>query len=86
MEIGLALEARGIADANAVEVLGEPIEALNDVLRGRHASYGIVRLLRVLARAGVQVSLSVTPTSTMLRAGENRKVIRYREPKEGEQS
>jgi len=78
LEIGLALEARGITDAAAAEVIGERIETLKDVLRGRHAAYGIVRLMRALARLGVPVSLSVTPASTMIRAGERKTVIRYR--------
>ena len=78
LEIGLALEERGISDAAAAEVLGERMETLKDVLRGRNAAYGIVRLMRTLARLGVPVSLSVTPASTMLRAGARKQVIRYR--------
>jgi hypothetical protein len=77
-EIGLAQEQRGISDAAAAEITGQGIETLKDALRGRRAAYGIVRLMRALARLGVPVSLSVTPTSTMLRAGERRQVIRYR--------
>jgi len=77
-EIGLALEQRGITDEAAAEITGERMETLKDVLRGRHAAYGIVRLMRALARLGVPVSLSVTPASTMLRAGERKQVIRYR--------
>lgn len=78
LEIGLALEARGISDAAAADVIGERIETLQNVLRGRNAAYGIVRLMRTLARLGVPVSLSVTPASTMLRAGTRKQVIRYR--------
>jgi len=77
-EIGLAQGERDISDAAAAEITGERMETLKDVLRGRHAASGIVRLMRTLARLGVPVSLSVTPASTMLRAGERRQVIRYR--------
>jgi predicted XRE-type DNA-binding protein len=77
-EIALAIEQRGLTDAEAAEVTGERIETLQDVLEGRHGATGIVRLMRTLARLGVPVSLSVTPASTMLRAGERRQVIRYR--------
>jgi predicted XRE-type DNA-binding protein len=77
-EIALAIEQRGLSDEAAAEVTGERIETLENVLRGRHAAYGIVRLMRTLARLGVPVSLSVTPASTMIRAGERRKLIRYR--------
>jgi transcriptional regulator with XRE-family HTH domain len=77
-EIALAMKARGLSDADAAAVTGERIETLQHVLRGRNAAYGIVRLMRALARLGVPVSLSVTPASTMLRAGERRQVIRYR--------
>ena len=35
--------------------------------------------MRALARLGVPVSLTVTPATTMLRTGERKKVIRYRE-------
>jgi hypothetical protein len=78
MEIASAIEARGLSDVAASEVTGERIETLENVLRGRHAPYGIVRLMRALACLGVPVSLSVTPASTMLRADERRTVIRYR--------
>jgi predicted XRE-type DNA-binding protein len=78
MEIALTIEARGLSDAAAADVTGERIETLENVLRGRYAAYGIVRLMRALACLGVAVSLSVTPASTMLRAGERRTVIRYR--------
>lgn len=78
LEIGLALEARGISDSAAADVIGERIESLKDVLRGRNAAYGIVRLMRTLARLGVPVSLSVTPASTMLRSGARKQLIRYR--------
>lgn len=77
-EIALAMKARGLSDAAAADVAGERIEALENALRGRHAASGIVRLMRTLACLGVPVSLSVTPASTMLRAGERRTVIRYR--------
>jgi hypothetical protein len=77
-EIALAIEARGLTDEAAADVTGERIETLENVLRGRYAAYGIVRLMRTLARLGLAVSLSVTPSSTMLRAGERRNVIRYR--------
>lgn len=77
-EIALATKARGLSDTAAADVAGERIEALENVLRGRHAASGIVRLMRTLACLGVPVSLSVTPASTMLRAGERRTVIRYR--------
>jgi hypothetical protein len=81
LEIGLAIEARNITDEAAGQVIGAPVETLKDTaLRGRHAAYGIVRLMRALARLGVPVSLSVTPASTMLRAGERKTIIRYREP------
>jgi hypothetical protein len=82
-EIGLAIEAQNITDEAAGEVIGERVETLRDTLRGRQASYDILRLLRALARLGVPVSLSVTPASTMLRAGERKTVVRYREPAEG---
>jgi hypothetical protein len=83
LEIGLALEAQNITDEAAGEVIGARVETLKDTaLRGRHAAYGIVRLMRALARLGVPVSLSVTPASTMLRAGERKTIIRYREPGE----
>jgi transcriptional regulator with XRE-family HTH domain len=81
-EIALAIEARGLTDEAAADVTGERIETLENVLRGRYAAYGIVRLMRTLARLGVPVSLSVTPASTMLRAGERRTVIRYRRLKQ----
>jgi predicted XRE-type DNA-binding protein len=77
-EIALAIEQRGLSDEAAAEVTGERIETLQNVLEGRHAAYGIVRLMRTLARLGVPVSLSVTAGSTMIRAGERRQVIRYR--------
>ena len=81
LEIGLAIEARNLSDEAAGEVIGARVETLRDTaLRGRHAAYGIVGLLRALARLGVPVSLSVTPASTMLRAGERKTIIRYREP------
>lgn len=78
MEIAPAMKARGLTDAAAADVTGERIEILENVLRGRHVAYGVVRLMRALACLGVPVSLSVTPASTMLRAGERRTVIRYR--------
>jgi predicted XRE-type DNA-binding protein len=81
-EIALAIEARGLTDEAAADVTGERIETLENVLRGRYAAYGIVRLMRTLARLGVPVSISVTPSSTMLRAGERRTVIRYRRLKQ----
>ena len=81
-EIGLAAEAQNLTDDAASEVVGERVESLRDPLRGRQASYDIIRLMRALARLGVPVSLSVTPASTMLRAGERKTVIRYREPAE----
>ncbi len=77
-DIALAIEQRGLTDEAAAEVTGERIETLENVLCGRYAAYGIVRLMRTLARLGVPVSLAVTPASTMLRAGERRTVIRYR--------
>lgn len=77
-EIALAIEQCGLTDEAAAEVTGERIETLQNVLEGRHAAYGIVRLMRTLARLGVPISISVTPASTMLRAGERRNVIRYR--------
>ncbi len=83
-EIGLALEAQNIADEAAGAVVGEPVETLRNPLRGRQAPYDIVRLMRALARLGVPVSLSVTPASTMLRAGERKTVIRYREQAAGQ--
>jgi Helix-turn-helix domain len=76
-EIALAIEERGLSDEAAAEVTGERIETLENALRGRHGAYGIVRLMRTLARLGVPVSLSVTPASTIIRAGECRKLIRY---------
>jgi transcriptional regulator with XRE-family HTH domain len=78
LEIARAIEQRNLTDEAAAEVTGERIETLENVLRGRHAAYGIVRLMRTLARLGVPFSISVTPASTMIRAGERRKVIRYR--------
>jgi hypothetical protein len=78
-EIALALQAQNITDEAGSAVIGEPVETLRNPLRGRQAGYEIVRLMRALARLGVPVSLSVTPASTMLRAGERKKVIRYRE-------
>jgi|GEM_PF-2604793 len=81
-EIGLAIEAQNLTDEAAGAVVGERVETLKDPLRGRQASYDIIRLMRALARLGVPVSLSVTPASTMLRAGERKTVIRYREPAE----
>lgn len=81
-EIGLAIEAQDMTDEAAGAVVGERVESLRDPLRGRLASYDIIRLMRALARLGVPVSLSVTPASTMLRAGERKAVIRYREPVE----
>jgi hypothetical protein len=83
LEIGLVMEAKGIPDTAAEETMGERVEVLRNALKGNRASYGIVRLMRALSRLGVPVSLSVTPASTMLRAGEHRTVIRYREPTEG---
>jgi hypothetical protein len=83
-EIALALEAQNITDEAGGAVVGEPVETLKNPLRGRQAGYEILRLMRALARLGVPVSLSVTPASTMLRAGERKKVIRYREPAAGE--
>jgi hypothetical protein len=77
-EIAVAIEQRGLTDEAASDVTGERIETLQNVLEGRYAAYGIVRLMRTLARLGVPVSISVTPASTMLRAGERRQVIRYR--------
>src|ERR1700739_4084521 len=77
-EIALAIEARRLSDAAAADATGERIDTLQSVLRGRPAAYGVVRLMRALARLGVPVNLSVTPASTMLRAGERRNVIRYR--------
>jgi predicted XRE-type DNA-binding protein len=77
-EIALAIEQHGLTDEAAAEVTGERIETLQNVLQGRYAAYGIVRLMRTLARLGVPVSLSVTPASTMIRAGERKTVIRYR--------
>lgn len=82
-EIGLALGQRGISDEAAAAVTGERMETLRNVLRGRNAAYGIVRLMRTLARLGVPVTLSVTPASTMVRAGERRNVIPYRRGKAG---
>jgi len=82
-EIGLAQGERDISDAAAAEITGERMETLTNVLRGRNAASGIVRLMRTLARLGVPVSLSVTPASTMLRAGERRQVIRYRKRSPG---
>jgi hypothetical protein len=52
LEIGLAIEAREITDEAAEEVIGERMAVLTDALRGRHASYGIVRLMRALSRLG----------------------------------
>ncbi len=78
LEIALAIEAHGLTDEAAAAVAGARIETLENVLCGRYAAYGIMRLMRSLARLGVHVSLSVTPASTMLRAGERRTVIRYR--------
>jgi hypothetical protein len=83
LEIGLALEAQNITDEAAGAVVGEPVETLINPLHGRQAGYEILRLMRALERLGVPVSLSVTPASTMLRAGERKKIIRYREPAEG---
>jgi hypothetical protein len=80
LEIGLAIEAQNLTDEAAGEVVGERVATLKDTLRGRQASYDFIRLMRALARLGVPVSLSVTPASTMLRAGERKTVIRYREP------
>jgi hypothetical protein len=77
-EIALAIEARGLTDEAAADVTGERIETLQNVLEGRYAAYGIVRLMRTLACLGVPVSMSVTPASTIIRAGERRKLIRYR--------
>jgi hypothetical protein len=77
-EIALAIETRGLSDEAAANATGERIETLQKVLSGRHDAYGIVRLMRALAGLGVPVSLSVTPASTMIRAGERRNVIRYR--------
>jgi hypothetical protein len=80
-EIGLIAGQRNIADDALGELIGERIDNLaKTALAGRHASYGIVRLMRALARLGVPVSLTVTPATTMLRTGERKKVIRYREP------
>jgi hypothetical protein len=80
-EIGLTIEAQKLTDEAAGQVIGARVETLKDTaLRGRHAAYGIVGLMRALARLGVPVSLSVTPASTMLRAGERKTIIRYREP------
>jgi hypothetical protein len=56
LEIGLALEAQNITDEAAGEVIGERVEALKDTLRGPQASYGIIRLMRALARARQPVS------------------------------
>lgn len=81
-EIALALQAQNMTDEAGGVAVGEPVETLRNPLRGRPASYEILRLMRALARLGVPVSLSVTPASTMLRAGERKKVIRYREPAE----
>lgn len=80
LEIGLAIEAKNITDEAGGEIMGERVETLKNALAGRHASYGIVRLMRALSLLGVPVNLSVTPATTMLRAGEHKKVIRYREP------
>jgi hypothetical protein len=77
-EIALAIEARGLTDEAAADATGERIETLQKVLSGRHEAYGVVRVMRALARLGVPVNLSVTPASTMLRAGERKNVIRYR--------
>jgi hypothetical protein len=63
-------------------VVGERVETLRNPLRGRQTAYEIIRLMRVLARQGVLVSQSVTPASTMLRTGERKTIIRYREPAE----
>jgi hypothetical protein len=83
LEIGLAIEARNLTDEAAGAVIGARVETLKDTaLRGRHAAYGIIALMRALSRLGVPVSLSVTPVSTMLRAGERKKIIRYRDPAE----
>lgn len=81
-EIALALQAQNMTDDAGSAVVGEPVETLRNPLRGRQAGYEILRLMRALARLGVPVSLSVTPASTMLRTGERKKVIRYREPAE----
>jgi hypothetical protein len=84
LEIGLTIDVQKLTDQVAGEVIGERVEILEDMLRGPQASYGVIRLMRVLARLGVPVSLSVTPASTMLRAGERKRIIRYREPAEGD--
>lgn len=77
-EIARAIEQCGLTDEAAAEVTGERIETLENALRGRYAAYGIVRLMRTLASLGVPVSISVTRASTIIRAGERRKVIGYR--------
>jgi hypothetical protein len=79
LEIGLAIEAQNLTDEAAGEAVGERVETLRNPLRGRQTAYEIIRLMRALARLGVPVSLSVTPASTMLRAGERKTIIRYRE-------
>jgi hypothetical protein len=83
LEIGLAIEAQNITDEAAGEIIGERVETLRNTRRGQQTSYDFIRLMRALARLGVPVSLSVTPASTMLRAGEHKKIIRYRESAEG---
>lgn len=85
LEIGLAIEAQDLTDEAASEVVGERLETMKNTIRGRQASYDIIRLMRALARLGVPVSLSVTPASTMLRTGERKTVIRYREPAKARQ-
>ena len=82
LEIGLAIKARGLSAAAAADVTGERIETLQIGLGGRRAASGIVRLMRALACLGIPVNISVTPASTMLRAGERRTVIRYRTRKQ----
>jgi 16S rRNA G527 N7-methylase RsmG len=82
LAIGLAIEAQNLTDEAAGEVVGERVETLKDTLRGRQTSYDFIRLMRALARLGVLVSLSVTPASTMLRTGERKTIIRYRETAE----
>ncbi len=77
-EISRIIEARGLTQADAAEVLGASQPDVSSITRGRLSGYALERLARYLNALGQDVEIRVRPKPPGEKRGHLRVAVRWR--------